>query len=199
VRTFTLMINTTLDAQVAGPGGDLEWFRSDEEVEAAHLDVLRSADAMVFGRVAYDELAAYWPTAGASTADDAPGGFSSDERADEFARLVNAVPKVVLTREPDRALPWGPARAIGGGDAAAALRGFKAEEGGDVVLFAGAQMAVTAIDAEVLDELRLFVHPIVLGKGVPLFGNLRQARTFELVSATTFPSKVVELRYSSIR
>ena len=63
------------------------------------------------------------------------------------------------------------------------------------MLFAGARLAAAAIDAEVVDELRLFVNPLVLGQGLPLFGHLQQPRTLALVSATTFPSEVVELRY----
>jgi dihydrofolate reductase len=63
VRKLTLMISTTLDARVAGPGRNLEWFRNDAGIEEARLAMLHSVDAMIFGRVTYEELAGFWPNA----------------------------------------------------------------------------------------------------------------------------------------
>lgn len=78
-------------------------------------------DGLIFGRVAYDPLAEYWPTAGASTAGDAPGGFTTAERANEFARLMNSITKIVVSHAP-RDLPWGPAENLHGDHMADAIR-----------------------------------------------------------------------------
>lgn len=194
MRKLTLMMNTTLDAKVAGTDGGLDWFLTDAGMEDAHLDVLRSVDAMIFGRVAYELLAEFWPTAGAASADDAPGGFTSPERADEFAHLLNTILKIVVSHTPPD-LPWGPARSLSGDDVAGALRTLKAEDGRDLVLFAGAGLATTAMDADLVDEYRLMVHPTVLGKGLPLFDQVRTERNLDLMDVTTFDCGVVELCY----
>lgn len=193
MRTLTLMMNTSIDAKVARPDGDLDWFLTDERHEDVLLALMRQVDAMLFGRVSYELLARYWPTAGAATADEAPGGFTTAERANEFARLMNTIPKIVVSHTPHE-LPWGPAECIHG-DVVGALRKRKAEDGGDLVLFAGAGLATTLIDADLVDEYRLMVHPIVLGKGLPLFDRIGGERTLELLDAITFPSGVVQMRY----
>jgi dihydrofolate reductase len=190
---ITLMMNTTIDAKVARPDGDLEWFLTDERHEDVLLALMRQVDAMLFGRVSYELLAQYWPTAGAATADEAPGGFTSAERANEFARLMNTIPKIVVSHRPHE-LPWGPATSIHG-DVVGALRKMKDKDGGHLVLFAGADLATTLIDADLVDEYRLMVHPIVLGKGLPLFDRIGAERTLELLDVVAFPSGVVQLRY----
>lgn len=191
MRKLTLMMATTLDAKVAGPDGNLEWFRNDAGIEDTRLSLLHSVDAMIFGRVAYELLAGFWPTATPAAHAD---GFTSPERAEEFIHLLNTIPKIVVShgRPP---LPWGPAQSISGDDVVGAVRGLKAKEGRDLVLFAGAELATTAIDADLVDEYRLMVHPTVLGKGLPLFDQVRSERALELVDATTFGCGVVELRY----
>jgi dihydrofolate reductase len=193
MRKITLMMNTTLDAKVARLDGDLEWFLTDARHEDELLAMLRQVDGMIFGRVSYDLLAGYWPTAGATTKDDAPGGFTSAERANEFAHLLNTIPKIVISHTPHD-LPWGPARCIHG-DVVEGVRELKAEQGRDLVLFAGADLATTFIGAGLVDEYRLAVHPLVLGKGLPLFDRIPSEQPLELVDAITFASGVVQLRY----
>lgn len=191
MRKLTLMMDTTLDAKVARPDGNLDWFRNDAGIEDTRLSLLRSVDAMVFGRVAYELLAGFWPTASPEKHADM---FTSAERAEEFIRLLNTIPKLVVSHG-SPPLPWGPAQLIAGDDAVGVLRDLKAEEGRDLVLFAGAGLATTAIDANLVDDYRLMVHPIVLGKGLALFDQVQTERTLKLVDVTTFDCDVVELRY----
>lgn len=196
MRKLTLMINTTLDAKVASADGGLEWFRNEDGIELVRQDILHQVDAMIFGRVSYEQLAEFWPTAGAASMDEAPGSFTTAERAEEFARLLNTIPKIVVSHTPrsPEDLPWGPARSLHG-DVAGALRDLKAEEGRDLVAFAGAGLATTLVDADLVDEYRLLVHPIVLGKGLALFDHIHAERTLELLDVTRFDCGVVELRY----
>lgn len=193
MRKLTLMINTTLDAKVASADGGLEWFRNEDDIELLRRDILHQVDAMIFGRVSYEQLAEFWPTAGAATMEDSPGSFTTAERAEEFARLLNTIPKLVVSHTPQD-LPWGPARSIHG-DVVGALGALKAEEGRDLVAFAGAGLATTLIDADLVDEYRLLVHPIVLGKGLALFDRIGAERTLEPLDVIRYGSGVVELRY----
>jgi dihydrofolate reductase len=194
MRKLILCMMTSLDGVTARPNRDLEWFLADPEFEAEMIGLLRAVDGMLFGRVAYEELAQYWPNAGTDDAADAPGGFTSRENRIEFARLMNSVPKLVVSRTLGE-LTWGPGRVIGG-DLAETVRALKREPGRDLVLFAGASVASAFIDLDLFDEYRLLLHPIVLGQGLDLFANIRAERPLTLIEAKPYPSGVVLVRYA---
>jgi dihydrofolate reductase len=196
MRKLIVSMMVSLDGMIARADGDLSWFRSDEQFEAKMLDLLRSVDAMLFGRVSYELLAEYWPTAGDIAAGGAPGGFTTRERQIEFARLMNGIHKVVFSRTLTQA-HWGPATIVS--DAAPAIASMKAQAGKDLVLFAGADLASSLVSLDVVDEMRLMVHPIVLGTGIPLFGAVSVERPLELREALTLPCGVVLLRYDRAR
>jgi dihydrofolate reductase len=194
MRKIILSMMTSLDGKIARSDGDIEWFLTDERLEETLRSLLHQVDAMIFGRVSYQLLADFWPTAGTATAaEDPPGGFTSPERAAEFAHLMNTIPKIVVSHAP-AALPWGPARSIDG-DLPDAIHELKAEPGGDLVLFAGADLATSFIDLGLIDDYRLFVHPTVLGKGIALFDRIHTEQQLHLLDVSAFPSGVVQMRY----
>ena len=192
MRRVILSMMVSLDGMIAKSDGDLEWFLTDDQLESEMLELLKDVDGYLFGRVAYQLLSQYWPTAGKSD-EEAPGGFTSKEREIEFARLMNEKPKIVFSRSSPE-LSWKPAQLVSG-DLAAEVARLKAQPGKDLALFAGASIAGAFMNLDLVDEYRLMVHPIALGKGLPLFGDLTAERRFALHSARTLPSGVVLLRY----
>jgi dihydrofolate reductase len=197
MRNVILAMMVSADGMTARSDGDLSWFLTDEAFEAEMLGLLRSVDAMLFGRVSYELLAGYWPTAGTQSSGEAPGGFTTKEREIEFARLMNSIPKVVFSRTLGRA-EWGPATLIRG-NIAGEMAAMKKQPGRDLVLFAGANLASQFMNLDLVDEYRLLVHPIVLGTGIPLFKDVAAERALRLAEARTFPSGVVVLRYERDR
>jgi dihydrofolate reductase len=193
MRKLNLSIMTSLDGHTARPNRDLEWFLTDPEFERDMLALLRSVDGMIFGRIAYEELAQFWPSAGTEEPGHAPGGFTSDANRIEFARLMNSIPKLVVSRTL-KDLSWGPGRLIRG-DLAAEVAKLKAEPGRDLVLFAGAGIASSFIELDLFDEYRLYLHPLVLGRGLPLFHGVRSERPLELVQSKPYPCGVVCVEY----
>ncbi|MGH8286733.1 MAG: dihydrofolate reductase family protein [Steroidobacteraceae bacterium] len=194
MRKVVLSMMVSLDGFIAASDGNLDWFLSDAEFEEEMLGLLRSVDGMLFGRVAYQLLAEYWPTAGTSSAQEAPGGFTSRQREIEFARLMNEIPKTVYSRTLTKA-SWGPvtiARAVCGEEIAS----LKRERGKDLVLFAGGDIASEFARQDLFDEYRVMIHPIVLGAGIPLFRDLKQERKLRLQRTRTFPSGVILLQYA---
>jgi dihydrofolate reductase len=183
---------TSLDGFVARENRDLEWFLADPEFEADMIELLRSVDGMLFGRVAYDELKQFWPTAGTPDPKHAPGGFTSDANRIEFARLMNSVPKLVISRTLER-LEWGPGRVIR--DLAKDIDGLKRENGRDLVFFAGAESARELIKLDVFEEYRLLVHPIVLGNGLSLFAGGPE-HVLTLRETRAYPCGVVRMIYT---
>jgi hypothetical protein len=121
MRKLILSMMVSLDGSIARGDGDIEWFLTDERLEEVMLGLLRSVDAMMFGRVSYQLLAEYWPKAGTFESPDAPGGFTSDERRIEFARLMNEIPQDRLLADAFRSgLGPGAGHQRGGGDGAPA-------------------------------------------------------------------------------
>jgi dihydrofolate reductase len=197
MRRVILSIAVSLDGFIARPDGNLDWFLSGDDFEVEMLALLRSVDALLFGRVAYELLASYWPSAGTQTAGEAPGGFTSKEREREFARLMNETPKVVFSKTLAKA-NWGPVTLIRENIAEEISR-MKQQPGKDLVLFAGAGIASTFMNLDLLDEYRLVVHPIVLGQGIPLVKDVRQERNLKLKAARTLTSGLVILQYTRDR
>jgi dihydrofolate reductase len=196
MRKVILSIMTSLDMQIARADGNLDWFLTDVELENEMLGVLRSVDAMIFGRVAYQLLAQFWPTAG-TTSDTAPGGFATRENELEFARLMNSIPKIVYSRSLKRA-DWGPVTLRKEVSADEIARERQAP-GKDLVVFAGANIASAFVKQDLVDEYRLMVHPRLVGNGIPLFQGLSAEHELKLQRATTFPCGVVLLQYSRSR
>ncbi|MFD0360947.1 dihydrofolate reductase family protein [Nocardia sp. GCM10030253] len=187
MRALILHMMVTLDGYAAGPDGDLDWVGVDDpELDAYLAELLGSVGAQIFGRVSYELLAGYWPEAQRNPA--TPGDAV-------LAPLVNDLPKLVLTSEPEPRLPWQPARRIGA-DLAAEVAELKAAPGKPLVVFAGASTAQAFERLDAIDEYRLLVFPVCSGAGQRLFdGGSRQ--DLRLVATETFPkSGVVLLRYA---
>lgn len=197
MRKLILSIMTTLDGQTARPNRDLEWFLADPEFESDMLALLGSVDGMLFGRVAYDELAQFWPSAGTDDPGQAPGGFTSDANRIEFARWMNSIPKLVVSRT-RKQLHWGPGRVLEG-ELGPEVQKLKQQPGRDLVCFAGASVASTLIELDLFDEYRLYVHPLVLGQGLSLFQNVRSERPLELLQSKAYACGVVYVRYARKR
>ncbi|MEV0292265.1 dihydrofolate reductase family protein [Nocardia sp. NPDC050710] len=187
MRALILHMMVTLDGYAAGTDGDLDWIEVDDpELDAYLAELLGSVDAQIFGRVSYELLASYWPQAQRNPA--TPGDAM-------LAPLVNGLPKLVLTSQPEPELPWQPARRIGA-DLAAEIAALKAASGKPVVVFAGITAARALLRLGVVDEYRLLVFPVLLGAGRRLFdGGERQ--DLRLVRSRAFPkSGVALLRYT---
>jgi dihydrofolate reductase len=174
-----LSVQVSLDGYVAGPDGNLDFTDVvDDEVDELMAEQSRAIDAMIFGHNAYRLLGPYWQ--------DGPTARAVDR---EHTKLMNSVPKLVLSRE-EPELFWGPARRIGA-DLPAEAAALKAGER-DVAVFAGAQAAAAMLPF--LDELRLLVFPVALGGGLRLFTE--PVGPLTLIGSRTFPaSGAVQLRY----
>lgn len=197
MRNVILSMAVSLDGSIARADGDLGWFLTDDGFEVEMLSLLHSVDAMMFGRVAYQLLAEYWPFAGTPASGDAPGGFTSKAREIEFAGLLNSIPKIVFSRTLTKA-EWGPATIVRENISREIAR-MKQEPGKDLVLFAGANIGSTFVNLDLVDEYRLLVHPIVLARGLSLFKNVMEERKLKLLRTKSFDSGVVLLHYARDR
>jgi dihydrofolate reductase len=182
MRTVIYSMSVSLDGFIADPDGDIAWTAPDEELFRFHVQQTRQTGAHLLGRRLYEEMLV-WET---------PEGRWSDPDALEFARIWQAIPKVVFSTTLVQV--QGNAR-LARDDIAGKVAGLKEAPGEGVVAVGGAGLAATLIKLDLIDEDRLFVKPVVLGGGTPYFPPLAAAIELELLETRTFGSRVVYLRY----
>lgn len=194
-RQFFLHINVSLDGYIERDDHDIDWHFADDEFEEYINDVLRSIDGMVFGRTAHEKLAEYWPAAAQQRGDrsQAPDRGVSERHLQAVA-MMNQLPKYVVT-DSDYTTEWANSVTLSAKNLVDDVAALKSEDGNDIAVFAGATVAQTFLDLNLLDEIRLVVSPVLLGTGTPLFARGQSERRLELVSTRTFASGAVLLCY----
>lgn len=188
MRKLVLLEHVSLDGYLAGPGGDMRWIRFDEELAAQIQPAFDGCDTAVWGRVTYEMMAGYWPTAA-----DEPGASDHDR---QHGAWVNAATKLVFSRTLERA-PWGESgqATIVPEDPGTAIARLKTQPGGDMVLIGSASIARACISADLVDDYWLDVIPIVLGGGTRLFPDGANV-PLKLVASRQLASGVLALRYA---
>ena len=177
------LMMVSLDGFVEGPHREIDWPIIDEELHTAVNDQQSAIDTYLYGRRMYQLMAADWPPL--DTDPSVPGYMV------EFARIWKAMPKVVFSKTLDR-VEWNSRLAMG--SVADEVARLKAQPGKDLAV-GGARLASTFIRLGLVDEYRLFVHPVVVGGGTPYFPALDAPLTLRLVETRTFGSGVVYLCY----
>jgi dihydrofolate reductase len=175
MRDVVLYMSMSLDGFV---GSDREHpgvaVPEGDELKQWKLQRVREAGAHLMGRVTYQEMASFWP--------------QSD---DDYAAPMNDIPKVVFSKTlSDTEASW-PETRVARGDLAAEIAAIKAEPGADVIVWGGSRLAGALAAADLIDEYRLLVQPMVLGRGEPLFDQLPESRHLDLVESKPFPSGIV--------
>lgn len=177
------IINSTyisLDGVVEGPHLWPSLGRpGDERADQIQTDLAMTCDAMLMGRHTYDGFAPVWPT----------------RSGDPISDHINAMPKYVVSRTL-RDPAWNNTRVIDG-DVAAAITRLKQEPGKNIVQYGFGVVSRLLLEHGLLDELRLWVHPLIVGAGRPgdlLFGSA-PAVAFELTDTTTLSNGIVILSY----
>lgn len=148
-----------------------------DELQAFSLEQGKEIGTLLFGRRTYEGMAAYWTTATGAVAD-----------------MMNSIEKAVATRTLDAAT-WNNTRLLKG-DAVEAVRGLKAEDGKDIYVFGSADLLASLLATGLVDEYRLCVVPVVLGRGNPLFKPQDQQIRMRLESARPLTTGGVILTYA---
>jgi dihydrofolate reductase len=170
----------TLDGYFDGAKSwDLDWHESiwGEELEQLSIEQLHSADMLLFGRVTYEGMAAYWRSAKGEVAD-----------------LMNSIPKIVFSRTLTEA-DWTNTTLVNE-DAVKAVRQLKQQGDRNMFVFGSADLSATFVNQGLFDEYRLAVAPVILGSGKTLFGRDLARRQLKLLDSRTLASGGIILRYA---
>ncbi len=179
-----VMQQVSLDGFIEAPGADIGWHLVDDELHTHFNEVLGVLGAQLMGRVTYELMDAFWPTADADPAADAP--------MREYAAIYRRTPKIVYSRTLERA-----------GEGAELVRDVDREQvralqqrfDGDLGV-GGATLASAFRRLDLVDRWRVYVHPVVLGGGTPLFAPADGRLRLDLVETRRFGNGVVLLHYA---
>ncbi len=168
----------SLDGVIESPE---EWAfaYSNDEMEEANAAGMAASDALLLGRATYEGLAAFWP--------NQPGGTP-------MVDYINSVPKFVVSATLEESLEWNNSTVIGG-NAAEEIAKLKRRPGKDITVLGSGVLVRSLLRDGLLDELRLMVHPVILGGGKRLFEDEEGRKALKLVDSRTFATGVVYLTY----
>jgi dihydrofolate reductase len=178
MRKLTAFQLITLDG-VAGSPNEWAFSYSNEEMERENAAGMAASDALLLGRATYEEFASFWPYQ--------PGGT-------QMVDYINSVRKHVVSTTLEEPLGWNNSTLIRG-DVAKEIGTLKEQPGENITITGSITLVRWLIRAGLLDELRLMVHPVVLGGGRRLFEDRGEREALELVSSETFATGVVSLAY----
>ena len=183
MRKIILTMSVSVDGFIEGPDRELDWHMVDDELHSHFNEQLSAMGAFLNGRVTYELMAEFWPTADTDPSSTGP--------MVEFARIWRDMPKIVFSRTLERA-DWN--TTVVRDLVAEEVMELKAQPGGDLAL-GGADLAAAFMRHDLIDEYRLYVHPIVIGQGKPLFQSSDAKINLRLAETRTFGNGVVLLRY----
>jgi dihydrofolate reductase len=199
MRDLILKMSVSLDGFVGSPDGGVKWvFHNDQEATAWTVETVWNASLHIMGSRTFHDMAAYWPTS-----------------TEVYAPPMNQIPKAVFTRQGSAILKaanttaalrdaranagsgraaelqpgadsWAKAY-VASGDLAVEVAKLKAQDGKPIIAHGGAGFARSLVAQGLVDQYHLLVHPIALGKGLPVFSQLAAPRPLKLVSSTAFP------------
>jgi len=183
MRKIVFMMSVSLDGYFEGPDHDLGWQLIGPEVHQHFNEWLGAAGGFLDGRVTYELMASYWPAADRDPSASAP--------VIEFARIWRDMPKLVFSTTLERA---GWHTTIVRELVPERIRDLKAQPGGDLVI-GGAGLAAAFLAHDLIDEFRIYVHPVLLGRGRLLFQGTDAPVPLRLAETRPFANGVVLLRY----
>lgn len=184
----TYSLGVSLDGYIYDASGDFEWADPDDELFRFATDEVRGLKAHLLGRRLYEAML-YWER------DEPDSAWTEDERT--FADLWGRLPKVVFSRS--LASVTGRNTRLAEGTLAEEIERLQRESGEGTIGIGGADLAQTAIDADLLDEYRIRFFPMLVGGGARYFADRGARSKLELVETRTFPSGVLHVTYRRVR
>ena len=166
MRKVILNLAVTLDGYIEGPNGEYDWCYTDQDY--GMTDFMKRTDAIFFGRRSYEVLVG------------AEKNPYPEKKKYVFSKTMKSA--AVDTQ-------------IIGDNFIKEVMMIKNQPGKDIWLFGGANLAASLMNAQLVDELQLSIHPILLGKGKPLFHGLKERTKFALIETKTYSTGLIQVLY----
>ena len=185
MRKIISFMHISLDGFVAGPNGEMNWINVDQELFDHVGKRISEGDTALYGRVTFQMMENYWPTAA-----DQPNATKHDI---EHSRWYSKVHKVVLS---NTLTPAGFTNTkIISDNLSERINELKQGEGKDILLFGSPKATHSLLQLNLIDGYWLFVNPIILGQGIPLFVDTKEKTKLKLLTTRILTCGVTELSY----
>jgi dihydrofolate reductase len=174
----------SLDGFYEGPEHEIDWHNVDAEFNDIAISFLDTIDTLIFGRVTYELMAAYWPS---------PDALKNDP---VVAGKMNGLSKIVFSRSL-KEVNWGNTRLVKD-DIENELKNLKQQSGKDIAIFGSSDLSLSLIEPKLIDEIRILLNPIILGAGKPIFKGINSRLKLRLLEAKPYSSGNVMLIYQPL-
>lgn len=189
MRKVIVSMNVTLDGFMSGPDCELDWhFQSwTNDMADSLYEQLSKADTILLGRITYNAMAKYWPFKAKDLS------FPREDIA--FAEMMNNYTKLVFSKTLLKA-SWNNSILVTG-DVEEEIAKLKKGPGKDMIIYGSGKVVTALINSGLVDEYQLWIHPVLIGTGKPLFKNLHEKIPMKLFKTKTFANGVTILYYGS--
>jgi dihydrofolate reductase len=188
MRKLVSFMHVSLDGFVASPKGELDWVTVNDEIFEYINSHTSESDTALYGRGTYEIMEAYWPTAA-----DKPNATKHDI---DHSRWYNKVHKVVLSKTmKGKTLPH---TTIISDTIPEQVNKLKETDGKNIIIFGSPGTTNSLTQQGLVDEYWLFINPVILGQGIPLFKDIKEKIKLESLSSKVFSSGVICLHYQKI-
>jgi dihydrofolate reductase len=184
MKQVILLMHVSLDGFVAGPNGEIDWVSLDD-AQFDHVGKMtEEADTALYGRKTYELMEGYWPTA-----DQQPNASKHDiEHAQWYRRSL----KLVVSNSLQTA---GQTSKIISGDIVNKINEEKKKEGGNILMIGSPSTVHEFVREGLIDQYWLFVNPVILGAGIPLFKDVQNKMNLKLLETQTYKNGVLGVHY----
>lgn len=185
MRKLVSFFHVSLDGYVAGLNGEMDWIKVDDEIFEHVGNRVNDSNTALYGRVTWQMMEGYWPTAA-----EQPNASKHDI---EHAAWYKKAEKIVLSESMrDEQVPN---TVFISDDVEHRIKAVKQQAGTEILIFGSPSATHSLLQYDLIDEFWLFVNPVLLGKGMPLFKNVTERTQLTLVSSKTFANGVVCMHY----
>lgn len=189
MRKVVQFMHVSLDGFIGGPNGEMDWINVDDEIFDFANDRTSESDSALYGRKTWQMMDGYWP--------DAPKKPNASKHDIEHGNWYNNVEKIVISRTM-KSDPAKKVRVIGQ-DLVKEIGEIKNGNGKEILIFGSPSAGHSLAQLGLIDEYWLFVNPVLLGKGIPMFNGQKAITKMRLVQTHTFKSGVVCLNHQRIK
>lgn len=175
----------TLDGFFAGPDGDISWHQVDDEFNTFAVEQTASFGAIIFGKTTYQIFEDFWPKA--------INDMSLTEEDHKIGKIIDDIEKIVFSKSLAN-VTWKNTKLFHEIDPEE-IKKWKQQEGGDMVVFGSGTIVQQLTDLGLIDEYRFIINPIVLGKGKPMFKEMKEMLKLKLLNTKTFANGNILLYY----
>lgn len=185
MRKLILCSHTSLDGYVAGPNNEMDWINVDEHLFEYSGMLTDNADAALYGRVTYQMMEEYWPTA-----DEQVNASKHDI---QHSRWYKNSTKIVISKTMKDSNITN--TIILSENIVDQVQRIKQQDGKNILIFGSPTASHILMHHNLIDDFRLFVYPILIGEGIPIFKNINEKVNLKLVESNVMSSGVVVLHY----